>query len=123
MTQRIFLIFGALSLLALCAAAIAACRAGRARENGKRVFSPLHLLTFGVFLATLLVFLPIYYLRYDFGDSRAYLRPLLVSIHHAFRVFILDGEFDTIRDAAAALEMRHHVLFSLYAAVRYAPAP
>ncbi len=123
MYQGIFSLFSILSLLALCAAALAAWRAGRARERGKRVFSPLHLFTFGVFLATLLVFLPIYYTRYDFGDDRAYLRPLLVSIHHAFRVFILDGEFDTIRDAAAPLRMPHHALFSLYAAALYVLAP
>ena len=123
MQQGIFIFFGTLSLLVLCAAAFAAWRAGRAREGGRRVFTPLHLFTFGVFLATLLVFLPIYYSGYDFGDRLAYLRPLLVSIHHAFRVFILDGEFDTIRDAAAALEMPHHVLFSLYAALLYVLAP
>lgn len=123
MQQGIFILFGALSLLVLCAAALAAWRAGRARHRGKRVFTALHLFTFGVFLATLLVFLPIYYSRYDFGDGRAYLRPLLVSIHHAFRVFILDGEFDTIRDAAAVLDMPHHLLFSLYAAVLYVLAP
>ena len=123
MNQGVFIFFGILSLLVLLAAAVAAWRAGRARERGKRVFTSLHLFTFGVFLATLLVFLPIYYSSYDFGDSRAYLRPLLVSIHHAFRVFILDGEFDTIRDAAAPLAMPHHLLFSLYAAVLYVLAP
>ena len=79
--------------------------------------------TGGVFLATLLVFIPIYYLSYDFGDGAAILRPLLIAVHNSMRVFILDGEFDIIRDAVSGCSVPFRVIFSLYCAALYVTAP
>lgn len=123
MKESVYIVFGILSFFALIAAVCFAIKAYKGKDRGKRVLSSLHIFTLGVFISTVLIFIPVYYVGYDFGDSYAVVRPLLISIHHAFRVFILDGEFDTIRDAVKEFGTVIHVLFSLYAGLLYVLAP
>lgn len=123
MYQSTYIIFGILSLLAFTAALTVSLKAYKSKGRGKRLFTSLHMFTLGVFVSTVLIFIPVYYTGYDFEDSYAFLRPFLISIHHTFRVFILDGEFDTIRDAVPNASSLTHVLFSLYAAFLYVIAP
>lgn len=123
MYQTTYIIFGILSLVSIILASCISYNVYKSRGRGKRIFTSLHLFTLGVFIATVLVFIPVYYTGYDFEDSYAYIRPFLIAVHHALRVFILDGEFDAIRDAASGIETVPHVLFSAYAAILYVVAP
>lgn len=123
MYQAVYIIFGILSLISIMLTSLISYKAYKSKGRGKRIFTSLHLLTIGVFIATVLVFLPVYYTGYDFEDSYAFIRPFLIAIHHALRVFILDGEFDTIRDAVSGIATVPHVLFSAYAALLYVIAP
>ncbi|MGN0115803.1 MAG: hypothetical protein ACI396_10790 [Acutalibacteraceae bacterium] len=69
------------------------------------------------------IFIPVYYSAYEFGDPYAFLRPALLSVHNAFRVFILDGEFDIIKDAVANLSVTSRAMYSFYVALLYVIAP
>ena len=91
--------------------------------SAKRILSSVQVFTIGVFASVVLVFLPIYYTSYDFKDTYTYLRPLLISIHNAFRIFILDGDFDVIVDAIADQDLWLRLGFSFYAALLYVIAP
>lgn len=73
--------------------------------------------------AAAVMFLPVYYLRYSFGDGAAVLRPALLSVHNAMRLFILDGEFDFVVKSIAGMNGVLHVFFSLYAALMYVICP
>lgn len=123
MKENVYTIFGILSFIALIASGCFAFKAYKGKDKGKRVFTSLHIFTLGVFISTVLIFIPVYYVGYNFGDSYTVIRPFLISIHHAFRVFVLDGEFDTIRNAVEGFGTILHILFSLYAGLLYVLAP
>lgn len=123
MTESVFVLFGGLSFLLAVASLIYSRYAYRKAQRAKRVFSALNLYTIGIFLSVVLVFIPVYYVCYDFGDSHDYIRPLLLAVHNALRVFILDGEFDIIKDAVLECPEAVRVTYSLYAAVLYVMAP
>lgn len=91
--------------------------------RSKRMLSSLQLLTVGVFLAVVVIFLPIYYYNYKFGDGYKFVRPFLISLHNALRVFILDGEFDIIVKSLKCQDIAVRVCFSIYAALLYVAAP
>jgi len=95
----------------------------RRRRREKRLLSPVQLCTVGVFFAVVFLFLPIYYLDPGARDGFTFLRPLLLSIHNSFRVFILDGDFQIITDALVNQPEPFRATFSLYAAVLYVAAP
>ena len=123
MKESVYIVFGILSLFVLIATGCLTIKAYKGKNRGKRVLTSLHIFTLGVFISTVLIFVPVYYVSYDFGDSYTLLRPFLISIHHAFRVFILDGEFDIIRDSVSGFWNLLHILFSLYAGILYVLAP
>ena len=123
MKESVYSVFGILSFCALIAAVFFAIKAYKGKDRGKRALTSLHIFTLGVFISTVVIFIPVYYVGYDFGDSYTVVRPFLISIHHAFRVFILDGEFDTIRNAVEGVGTIPHVLFSVYAGLLYVLAP
>lgn len=121
--NTVFLIFGGVSLLCAVSALVYSLKIYKKTDRAKRIFSSLNLYTIGIFISALLVFIPVYYTDYPLYDSYGYIRPLLLAIHNTVRMFILDGEFDIIRDATAELEEWLRVTFSLYAAILYVVAP
>ena len=125
MTERewIFLAFTALSVLFLAFYTWYSFFVYRKIEQSKRAFTVAVFYTVGVFISTLLVFIPVYYLRYGFGDSFAFVRPLLIAFHNTLRVFILDGEFDTVIWASRGLSEWLHVAYTAYCSVLYVVAP
>jgi len=122
-TEWIYSFFTALSFVFLLCYSGYSFFAYRKVEQSKRAFSVTVFYTAGVFIAAVLVFIPVYYINYDFGDPYSYIRPVLLSFHNSLRVFILDGEFDTIRDAAEGLCVPLHTMYTLYCAILYVVAP
>lgn len=118
-----FEIFGSLSLLIFLAAIIYSAYVRRQRGKAKRLFSPLNLFTIGTFLSLVCLFIPIYYAWDEWKDDYAFLRPLLLAVHSALRIFILDGDFSTIEKFTPNDSAAFKVLFSLYAAVLFVVAP
>ena len=90
------------------------------------LLTPVQLLTIGCFASIFLLFLPIYFHSYFEGESITFVRgikTLFLAAHNTLRVFILDGDFDIIRDAAEALEGFLPVVYTVYSAVIYVVAP
>ena len=122
-TNRIiwYIVFGILSFIVLVALGILALKAYKTKDKGKRIFTALHIFTLGVFVSTVFIFIPVYFAEKYFGES-AVLRPFVLSIHHALRVFILDGEFDIIKNSVPGDDVLK-VMFSSYASILYVLAP
>ena len=118
-----FVIFFLLSIAAEAGFTIYALLVYRRKLYSSQGLSPIILYTIGVFLAVLMMFLPIYYFQYSFGDFYTFLRPLLLAVHNTMRVFILDGEFDIVRDAMQSLPTAVRVVLSTHAAILYVLAP
>lgn len=114
----------AIASLAVCVwFFLRAVRMYRSTETTHRIFSSIQTVTIGVFLSVVLVFIPIYYTSYDFGDSYHFIRPLLIAVHNTLRIFILDGDFDVIVNSVADQSVAVRVCFSSYAAFLYVIAP
>ena len=79
--------------------------------------------TLWVLIAAAVMFLPIYYKEYDFKDQNDLIRPALLSIHNAMRLFVLDGDFDFVRDHIVLLPGNFRFVFSSYAVFLYVIAP
>ena len=122
-TDLLFAIFGVLSLAAAAGAVIWAGHVHRRGNPRTQVLPPFLICTAGVFIAVLLIFLPVYYAFYSFGDQYSYIRPLLLAIHDAIAVFFVNNDFDIIRDAAAGCPSALRIPYSLYAAILYVVAP
>lgn len=88
----------------------------------RRVLSPLNCVLAGVFFAAFALFLPIHFAQFS-GESLRPMKSVLVSIHSTMRLFVLDGEFDTIHDFAAALPQNLRFGYTTIAAVLYVFAP
>lgn len=114
----------AASLLILAASLVLVQKVRHERPRKKRIISSLHMFMAGVFIATFIIFIPIYYTDYYqvISDS-AFIRPFLLSLHNTMRVFILDGDFDTIKNAVKGFETGTQIVFTLYSAVLYVLAP
>lgn len=100
----VLLIFLILAIGAVVTAGIFMKRYASLPNANKKLLGPLEYLIIGVFFAVLLMFLPIYYTAYfaEADESLAFIRPFLLALHNTLRVFILDGEFDMIRDTVVA---------------------
>ena len=99
------------------------------RKTGTKdvLFTPVQLLTVGCFLSICALFLPIYFHSYFEGESLSFVRGIktfFLTIHNTLRVFILDGDFDIIRDAAEKLDSQGlSVVYTIFSAVMYVVAP
>ena len=70
------------------------------KSKKKSTISPMIFLTAGVFLSTCLIFFPLYEYIYFEHDSSFFgiYKAICLSIHNSMRLFVLDGEFDTLKD-------------------------
>ena len=118
-----YIVFGFLSILVLLGTLFYAKSVYKRKKRGERILSILHLITLGVFISTVILFLPIFYVGYHFQDTLANVRPFLLSINTAFRVFIMDVEFSTILEPIQPYQEWVHVVFSGQAAVLFVLAP
>lgn len=121
--EWIYLLFSVISFVFLLSYSCYSFFTYRKIDHSKRTFSVTVFYTVGVFIATVLVFIPVYYIYYNFGDQYSFIRPLLLSFHNALRVFILDGEFDIVKNAVEGFCTPLRVIFSSYCAILYVLAP
>lgn len=119
MKEFLFSLFGGISLILACFSFFYVFFVYKRRKIAHRTFSCVQLYTMGIFVCVALIFIPIYYTR----ENAGYVRPVLLSIHNALRVFILDGEFDVVMKALPDAETLLGKGFSLYAAILYVVAP
>lgn len=98
-------------------------------DSRKRFFlAPFHVFLIGFFIAAVVLFYPVYYtdfLESDQGFVKV-IKSVLLSIHNVLRLFVLDGEFDNIRDLlsdSTRVESSVGAVYTIYAAIIYIAAP
>ena len=119
MKEPLFFIFGVVSLLLVLIVFLYERLVHRKRKIAHRIFSRVQLYTLWVFFGVVALFIPIYYT----AEGAGYVRPFLLAIHNALRVFILDGEFDVVARALPDADAILGKGFALYAACLYVVAP
>lgn len=121
--MKLLLICGIVSLLINVFSLYYAIKLYYSETRAKRILSSIQIYTIGLFLSVVAIFIPIYYMAYSFGDKYAYLRPLLISIHNSLRIFILDVDFDIIKNSLNGQPELLRILYSFYSAILYVVAP
>ena len=112
-----------LSVLLLAGSLIAAVRIYRAPYQRGRFLSPVKCVLAGVFLAAVLLFLPLHLEQFP-KDFVGGINSVLLSIHSTMRLFVLDGEFDGVLAFTSALpDGVVRTGYSVVAAVLYVLAP
>ena len=126
-------IWGLLSFVILSSFLVTAWECNAKKIKILQLLTPMQLFTVGVFIASILIFIPYYYFIYDFGDFCKPLRPFFLSVHNALRMFVVDADFEpiaqmlpleradgTVTDVTRAVV---RIVFSGYCAVLYVVAP
>lgn len=96
----------------------------------RRGFSltPFHIFLIGFFIATVVLFYPIYFIDFlveDYGFIKV-AKAILLSIHNTLRLFVLDGEFDNMRDLlsdSSRITPLVGAIYTIYAAFVFIAAP
>lgn len=123
MKTTVFILFLCLSVAVMISFLIISFCLYKKGKRAKRVLSSIQIFTIGVFMSVVLIYIPIYYFCYDFGDSLDYVRPCFISIHNALRIFILDGDFDIIVNSLSGQSEPLRIVFTSYVAFLYVIAP
>ncbi len=97
------------------------------RAKTKTYVSPLLILTIGVFLALCIIFYPIYKYDYFLGSTSfldAY-KSICLSIRNAMSFFVVDGDFNLIKDFLIAHEFNKVLesTYYIYSSTLYVFAP
>lgn len=96
----------------------------RYHKRGKNKSIPtLMLMTIGVFLAAWMFLLPACFLSYDYGGEYYYISPLMLSVFYTIKIFIMDGEYDFMVQAAMDLPDIVRIYYTLYGSVLLVVAP
>jgi len=91
-------------------------------RNSRRRVQSFRIFIGGVFLSSVILFMPIY-LEIFQGEGLHGLKALLVSVHHTFRLFVVDGEFTFVIDNTKSLNGWLDFAYSLLLAVFHVLAP
>ncbi len=99
----------------------------RSTKN-KTYIKPFWIFAIGVFISAVIIYYPTYYLNYFSGNDGSFeivVKSLALSIHNAMRLFVLDGEFDALRDTVLYVNggKALSTIYSLYGATLYVVAP
>ena len=105
-------LFVELATVAVCALSITF------RKKKKRwLIKPFYAIAIGVFVASTIIFLPIY--RLDFNVVQT----IILSLHNAIRLFIVDGEFTVISEITAQFPYVFRIIYDFTAGLLFLAAP
>lgn len=91
-------------------------------QKGHRAINGLTIMTVCFFCSAVSIFIPIY--KHIFcGDRAAIVKTLLLSIHNAIRLFIVDGEFTIVQDYVDYDNSYLSTIYSVVAAILFVVAP
>ncbi len=121
MKSYIFSLFGLISVIWTVIWTIHVIKLHKTRKN--KSIPSLMLMTIGIFFSVWTFLMPAYYLSYDFGDGYSYIRPMMLSVFYAIKMFLMDGEYSYIIDAVADLPEAIRVSYTLYGAILLVIAP
>jgi len=113
------LIPGAILAITVIAAAISA-----ASKHRDKVMSPINIMFVGVFLASFLVFCPVYANEFR-GDIRGVfdIKTFLVSVHNAIKLFVVDSDYQSVIDAIGKNRGIAAAAYSVLCAILFVLAP
>ncbi len=75
----------------------------------------------GVFLSSTILFLPIYV--QNFETNIVTLKTILLSLHNAIRLFVVDADFETVRNFVYTLDGAYATVYEIIFAILYVLAP
>lgn len=87
-----------------------------------KTHNPVYMLGFFVFAASFCIFIPVYSC-YFAGEAWYGFKVVLISVHNAIRLFVVDGEFDIIKQYLSADAGGLFLRYSCFAAVLFVAAP
>lgn len=97
---------------------------GRMKYKSKRLLTTTNVLFVGTFLSAAILFIPIYLNEFaSDGRLSQLVKTLLLSLHHAIRLFVVGSDFNIISVAAEELDSVFSTVFSTYASVIFIVAP
>ena len=94
----------------------------------RAILSPLQIFILGFFTSVVIVFYPIYYFDYfgaEIGQVKV-IKSVLLSVHNTLRIFILDGDFDVIKNTINANNISCAEIinaYTIYSAFLFVIAP
>ena len=111
-----------LSAAILAAAFVLAFMLNLRRKRSNRVVKPFYCVAVGTFLSATALFLP-YYSDCFAQSGAAWFMTALSSVYNAIRLFVVDCDFDMIRDAAEGFDGAAVTAYSVLGAVLCVLAP
>lgn len=86
--------------------------------------SPVKIVMCAVFVSNTLIFVPMYYkmLGNDVAFSSA-VKTILISLHHAIRLFIVDSDFDMIKEIVPQADAWLYAIYTSFTAVLFLLSP
>lgn len=95
---------------------------GFTKNKSRGFFNPINTLVASTFMASVVMFIPIY--NEIFSSSRLRgIKVFLLSIHNAIRLFIVDGEFTIVLDHLGNADGALATAYSVFSAVIFVVAP
>lgn len=93
--------------------------------NKRKILTPLNAFTLCFFVATMLVFYPIFYFNTFASDMNIVkiFKALLLSIYTPLQVFFLNGDFGLVSEFAGLLDKPLSTVYSTYMSIIYTVAP
>jgi len=115
------IVFFVVAMIVLGWAIILAVAINFTRKKRLGVLKRSHFLIAGVFLSSAILFLPIY--RDIFGLNSITFKTVLLSIHNAIRLFVVDADFETISGFIQTLGGAYAKAYEITFAVLFVLAP
>ena len=118
---------GLFLVLSVCALILAGLLAYKQSKHyvSSRILTPHRTLCVGLFLSALFFFIPLYwdaFVGYPDLPPRV-IKTVLISAHHTIRLFVIDSDFDWIREISMDFPPVLSALFSCYGAFLFICAP
>ena len=129
MNEKTFLLICLiLSVIVLIGFTLLGVYSNKKSLTSKTSINAFWIIASGVFLSALIVFFPTYYLNYFIGDEGVFekiFKSLALSLHNTMRLFVLDGEFDALRDVVVSIGAGKVLssCYSVYGVILFVLAP
>lgn len=122
MQKVAFAVLGCISLVMLIIFSFLAVKEYKKEKMDRKILSPLHIFTLGVFTSAFFMFLPVFFYSKNYAGEVCPVR-ILMAFRHALRLFLLDTEFEIVEEAISELPGMIRIPFALLGASVYIIAP
>ncbi len=115
------IVFFIVAMAVLGLAVVLALAINFTRKKRVGILKRSHCFILGVFLSSTVLFFPIY--RYIFGLNSVNFKTVLLSIHNAIRLFVVDADFETISNFIQTLNGAYAKAYEIAFAILFVLAP